>query len=154
MAFALPINLTGALTEREAIADAIHRGVLAFDLNDEALLLSAITEDMAFEMPGTSSSGIQELKAAVFDRVAKLDTTHIVSNMRISIESATTAKATCSVMAQHVRAGQGLEPGSNKYLAGGFYLCEMVKVGDLWKVKSWKVNIVWVNGDPTVMTGE
>jgi hypothetical protein len=154
MAFALPAKLAGALTEREAIADALYRAVLAFDHADEALLLSAMTEDISFEILGASHNGIPEIKAAVFDRVSKLDTTHFISNIRISIESATTAKMTCSATAQHVRPGKGFEPGPNKFTSGGLYLCDVVKVDDLWKIKSWKVNVVWVDGDPTVMNGE
>ena len=74
--------------------------------------------------------------------------------MRITIDSATTAKATCSAMAQHVRPGKGYEPGPNKFTSGGLYLCDVVKVGDLWKIKSWKATIVWVDGDSTVMAGQ
>ena len=154
MAFALPAQLVGGLTEREAIADALYRAVLAFDYTDEALLLSAVTEDMSAEIPGQSSHGVGEFKAAVFDRVSKLDTTHFLSNIRIAIESSNTAKVTCSAMAQHVRPGKGFEPGPNKYTTGALYLCDMVKVGDLWKIKNWKANIVWVDGDPTVMIGQ
>jgi hypothetical protein len=154
MALALPAKLAGALTEREAIADALYRAVLAFDYADEALLLSAITEDISFEMPGSSAKGIPEIKAAVFDRVSKLDTTHFISNIRVSIESAIAAKVTCSAMAQHVRPGKGFEPGPNKFTSGGMYLCDVVKVGDLWKIKSWKAHFLWVDGDPTVMTGQ
>ncbi|KAH6656559.1 hypothetical protein BKA67DRAFT_552320 [Truncatella angustata] len=154
MALALPAELAGSLTEREAIADTLHRAVLAFDNADDALLLSAITEDISVEMLGFSAKGVAEIKAAVFDRVSKLDTTHFLSNIRVSIESATTAKVTCSALSQHVRPGKGLEPGSSKFTAGGMYLCDVVKVGSLWKISAWKMNIVWTEGDQTVMEGQ
>ncbi|KAJ9165414.1 hypothetical protein NKR19_g415 [Coniochaeta hoffmannii] len=154
MAFALPAQLAGGLTEREAIADALYRAVLAFDHADEALLLSAVTDDIYAEMPGASANGVAELKAAVFDRVSKLDTTHFLSNMRVSIESSSTAKVTCSALAQHLRPGQGLQPATSKFTSGGLYMCDMVKVGDLWKMKSWKANIVWVDGDYTIMAAQ
>ncbi|RFU33896.1 hypothetical protein B7463_g2404, partial [Scytalidium lignicola] len=153
MSLLLPPKLSGAITEREAVADALYRAVLAFDHADESLLLTALTEDVAAEMPGSSAKGIPEFKAAVFDRVSKLDTTHFLSNVRVSIESATTAKASASAIAQHVRPGKGLEPGPNKFTSGGLYLCELVKVGELWKIKDWKANIVWIDGDPSVMAG-
>ncbi|KAF5700340.1 hypothetical protein FMUND_14372 [Fusarium mundagurra] len=153
MAIALPAELTGGLTEREAIGDALYRAVLAFDHADEALLLSAITEDIDAEMPGSTAHGIAEFKAAVFDRVSKLDTTHFLSNVRINITSSRTATATCSALAQHVRPGQGVDPSSAKFTSGAFYACEMVKVGDLWKMKAWKANIIWLDGDPTVLAG-
>lgn len=154
MAFPLPAQLVGGLTEREAIADALYRAVLAFDHADEALLLSAVTEDISAEMPGASSHGVAEFKAAVFDRVSELDTTHFLSNIRVTMESSSTAKVTCSAMAQHVRPGKGFESGPNKFTSGALYLCDVFKVGDLWKIKSWKANIIWVDGDPTVMTGQ
>lgn len=153
MSLALPAKLSGAMTDREAAADALYRAVLAFDHADEELLLSALTEDVAAEMPGSSAKGIPEFKAAVFDRVSKLDTTHFLSNVRVSLESSTTAKVSASAMAQHVRPGKGFEPGPNKFTSGGLYLCELIKVGDLWKIKDWKANIVWIDGDPSVMAG-
>ncbi|KAF4638021.1 hypothetical protein G7Y89_g44 [Cudoniella acicularis] len=136
---------------REAIADAVYRAVLAFDHADEALLLTAVTEDIWTEMPGISAKGIQELKTTVFDRVSKLTTTHFISNIRISIESGSAATLTCSALAQHVRPGKEFEPGGNKFTSGGFYLCEVIRISDLWKIKSWKANFTWVDGDPTVM---
>ncbi|KAI1425908.1 hypothetical protein F5Y12DRAFT_745172 [Xylaria sp. FL1777] len=154
MALVLPATLSSGLTDREAIADALYRAVLAFDHADEVLLLSAITPDISASMPGSSAKGVAEFKAAVFDRVSKLDTTHFLSNVRINIQSATTAQATCSALAQHVRPGKGFEPGLNKFTSGGMYLCDMVKVGELWKISNWRANIAWVDGDPTVMAGQ
>ena len=88
----LPVNLRD-ITEREATIDAVYRAVLAFDHSDETLLRSAMMDDTVTEMPGVISiKGILELKAAVFDRVSKLDTTHFISNMRVNIESATIAQ--------------------------------------------------------------
>lgn len=153
MSFVLPAQLSG-LTEREAIADALYRGVLAFDHADESLLLSAVTDDIHFEMPGTSVQGFAAVKEAVFDRVSKLGTTHFLTNLRIAIDSPTAAKVTCTSTAQHVRVGKGFEPGPHKFTSGGFYACDVVKVGDLWKIKSWWFNIVWVGGNASVMTGE
>ncbi|KAG4291623.1 hypothetical protein FPRO06_13844 [Fusarium proliferatum] len=132
MALTLPAQLTGGLTEREAIGDALYRAVLAFDYSDEALLLSAITaEDIDAEMPGSTAHGVAEFKAAVFDRVSKLDTTHFLSNLRVNIASSSTATATCSALAQHVRPRQGADPSSAKFTSGAFYTCDMVKIGHL-----------------------
>ncbi|KUI60990.1 hypothetical protein VP1G_08205 [Cytospora mali] len=119
MDLVLPSQLTGALTQREAIADALYRAVLAFDHADEALLLSAVTEDLSAEIRDSSAKGIQEFKAMVFDRVSKLDTTHFLSKMRVTVESATEAKATCSAMAQHIRPSKGFGQVMNKFTSGG-----------------------------------
>jgi len=155
MSFALPAQLPGpALTDREAVADALYRAVLAFDHADEALLRSAVTEDIVMEMVGMSARGIPEIKAAVFDRVSKLDTTHFITNVRVALDGASTATVTCSAIAQHVRPGKGFEPGPNKFTSGGLYLCDAVKVGEVWKLKTWKAKIVWVDGEPSVMQGQ
>ena len=149
----LPANLAG-ITDREGVADALYRAVLAFDHANEDLLRSALTEDVTMEFVGVlSGKGIADLKAKVFDRVSKLDTLHCLSNMRVSMESATTAKASCSAVATHVRAGQGIDPNSAKYTSGVLYLCELVKDGELWKVNDWKAQVVWLHGDPSVMSG-
>ncbi|TGJ81085.1 hypothetical protein E0Z10_g7684 [Xylaria hypoxylon] len=158
MAFsALPAALPG-LTDRESIADVLYRAVLAFDHGDDALLRSAVTDDVTAEMPGSPpTSGISALKTAVFDRVAfDLDTTHFLSNIRVSVESgASMAQVSCSALAQHVRKGKGFEPGPHRFTSGGMYLCDVVKdePSGVWKIKTWKANIVWVDGDLAVMTG-
>ncbi|KAI0096276.1 hypothetical protein GGR51DRAFT_568502 [Nemania sp. FL0031] len=155
---ALPEALPG-LTDRESIADALYRAVLAFDHGDDALLRSAVTDDVAAEIPGSPpANGIAAVKAAVFDRVAfGLDTTHFLSNVRVCMESgASTAQVSCSALAQHVRKGKGFEPGQHRFMSGGMYMCDVVKQGGsgLWKIKTWKANIIWVDGDPSVMTGQ
>ncbi|KAI0973185.1 hypothetical protein F4678DRAFT_428178 [Xylaria arbuscula] len=152
----LPSILPG-LTDREAIADTLYRAVLAFDHGDDAILRSAVTEDVIAEMPGhPPAKGVAALKATVFDRVAYgLDTTHFLSNIRVSLETgASTAQVSCSSLAQHVRKGKGFESGPHRFLSGGMYLCDVVKEEEsgLWKIKTWKAEIIWVDGDPAVMT--
>ncbi|KAK6076178.1 hypothetical protein SCUP234_07346 [Seiridium cupressi] len=118
MAFALPANLASPLTESEASADALYRAVLAFDHADEALRLSALTEDIVAEMPGASVKGSDALS---------------LSLPRPS--------------------GQRLRARLKQVLSGGLYFCDLVKIGELWKISSWKAKIVWVDGDPAVMAG-
>ncbi|KAK9413199.1 putative SnoaL-like domain-containing protein [Seiridium unicorne] len=71
--------------------------------------------------------------------------------MRVNIESSTTAKVTCSALTYHGHPNKGFDPGSNKFISGGLYLCDVVKIGELWKISSWKAKTVWVDGDPAVM---
>ena len=153
MAFALPAHLPG-LTDREAIADTLYRAILAFDHADESLLLSAMIDDVEVETMGQSLKGIPQLKAAVFDRVSKLDTTHFISNVRVIVETPTTAKTTCSALAQHVRPGKGHEVGPHRYMSGCLYACDVCKVGELWKITKWSANMVWTDGHQEVMTGQ
>jgi hypothetical protein len=78
MSLILPTQLGGTLTEREAIADTLHRSTLSWDLGDEDLLRSASTEDMAFEITGGAATrGLAELQP-LFERVgSQLDTVHM-----------------------------------------------------------------------------
>ncbi|KAI0869077.1 hypothetical protein GGS24DRAFT_512560 [Hypoxylon argillaceum] len=154
MAFILPATLAGNLTDREAITDALYRAVLAFDHNDEALLLSAITPDLEAKMPGAYTEGIDEFKAAAFNRVAKHNSTHFLSSIRIDIQSNTTAQATCTVVSQHVCPDEDYDPTANKFSSGGMYRCDLVKVDNLWKIRKWVANYLWVDGDPTVTACE
>ncbi|KAI0476296.1 hypothetical protein GGR56DRAFT_463544 [Xylariaceae sp. FL0804] len=152
MSFGLPAQLPGSLTDREAIADALYRAVLSFDLQDESLLRSAVTEDISAETPAGPAEGIDQVRAMVFDHVSKLRTTHFVTNVRVAVEGPAAARATATVQAQHCPAGDGpAGPESPKFTSGAFYLTELVKVGELWKIKDWKSNFIWFDGDQSVM---
>lgn len=153
MSLVLPAQLSGAMTDREAITDALNRAVLSFDMADEALLHSAVTDGLYAEMPAVTSKGIEELKAIPWAHISKMVTTHLVSNVRVDITDSQNAKVTASVIAQHVVAGKEFEMG-NKFLAGSVYLCDVVKVEGLWKLSSWKVKIIWTEGDRAVMNGD
>lgn len=148
----LPVKLAGPpLTEREAIADVCYRTTASIDHADEELFWSAVTPDVYAEVAGTTVHSAEELKTKVWDNVTKVDTIHYITNMRISIDTPTTARVTFTSLAQHCRRGKGFEPGPNKFTTGAIYNCEIVKVDDLWKTKKWITNHVWGDGDPSVM---
>lgn len=145
----VPVTLTG-LTPREAIADALYRAVESFDKDDTTLFESAFTEDAVFDLAGTVSKGRPAVHAEVFNKVAKLDTTHFITTQRIHLAdpAATTASLTASALAQHYPTGQGKNPEAKPLLAGSQYELELVKESSgLWKIKSWVMQIVWADGD-------
>ncbi|KAI0965399.1 hypothetical protein F4678DRAFT_335490 [Xylaria arbuscula] len=154
-ASALPASLS-SLTEREAIIDTMYRAVQAFDLGDSELIKSAIDDNIVFALPGRPpAEGFSVFKAAMFDHIAfNLDTTHHLTNFRVSVESgASTAKIQCYTIAQHFRKGEGHKPGSEKFTAGGMYFCDVVKDegSGFWKIKDWKLNVIWTEGDHALM---
>ncbi|GAB1200326.1 hypothetical protein APSETT444_009696 [Aspergillus pseudonomiae] len=127
-----------SLSFREAIADALHRAVLAFDIADSALLNSALTADAILDLDG----------------VSKLDTTHFVSNGRVDvIEGASVASMTASVLSQHYRPGTGKVPGAEYLMAGSLYSLDLVRddTEGLWKIKRWNMKVIWTMGDASVM---
>lgn len=142
------------LSPRDAILDALYRAVLAFDTADFALLESAVMPDATFAMPMQEPiRGLAEVRAKVFDRVSAMNTLHLTTNHRVNIAAdGTTAKLTCSTQAAHYRPGEGLKPGAQRFVSLALYDCDMVKDGDLWKMKTWTLNLIAAEGDRGIMT--
>ena len=154
---ALPASLP-SLGVREAITDAIYRCVLGLDTDDKALFDSAFTPDASFDLNGKVMSGLDAIHTGCYDPISRLDTTHFISNVRVNVreDGDSTASMTASALAQHYRHKQGTEPGATRFLTGGLYFLELVKDGQdgLWKIKHWKLQPVWTEGDRGVMTGK
>lgn len=149
----LPAKLAGPpLSDRDAIADACYRAFASIDYADQDLLLSSVTEDVHTEIAGHVCHGAEELQTKVLDHVTnKLDTIHYLTNMRVSIDTATTARVNFMASAVHCRLGKGYEPGPNRFTTGALYYCEVVKDDDLWKLKMMKSNHIWADGDQSIM---
>lgn len=147
-----PIHLAG-LSEREAITDALNRTLLAYDLNDVTLLESALTKDIVFEINGQVTEGIEAIKTGNFAFVGPINTGHVLGNVRIDHrEGAKTASVGACALANHFRPGTGLEKDAPYFMAFSLYDAEAVKESDgLWKIKRWKLNILWSTGDPSVL---
>jgi hypothetical protein len=147
------------LNTNEAIADAVYRSVTAFDRNDFTILESAITKDAYLELAAgpnerTVIEGISTLKTQLFDHIGPMDTTHMVSNVRVNYKAGdSVASLTAYALAQHCPPGRGKDVDGPKFIAGSEYLVDLVlDHGDgLWKVKKWVVDIIWRQGDPSVM---
>lgn len=146
---ALPASLTPALSDRDAIADALYRGVNAFDTADEVLFKSALTEDAVLVLNGTVMEGYDAIYSGSYVNIAKMDTNHFLTNLRINITGESKAQVSCSALSQHYRGGEGMKPGADFLLAGGLYAVELVKdAGDgLWKIKHWTLKTTWAQGD-------
>lgn len=147
------------LNTNEAIADAVYRAATGFDRNDIAILETAIAEDCSFEITAGPNErrvvdGLSTLKTQVFDHVGPMDTTHMISNVRVNHKAGdNVASLTAYALAQHCPPGRGKELDGPKYIAGAEYLVDLVQDhGDgLWKIKKWVVDIIWRQGDPSVM---
>ena len=153
---ALPTSLS-SLGVREAITDALYRGVLGLDTNDKALFDSAFTQDASFDLNGSVMSGLEAIHTGCYDTISKLDTTHFISNVRVNVRDGdSTASMTTSALAQHYPHKQGTEPGAKRLLTGSLYFLELVKddKDGLWRIKDWKLQLIWAEGDWGVMTGK
>jgi len=158
-----PHTLSG-LSTREAIADVLYRAVIGFDSNDIPIFESAfggedVTMIMQLREGGekTELHGLSKIRALSLDHVGTLDTTHMISNIRIDLgeagNDATTASLTCYALSQHCPEGRGKEPDGPKYLVGGEYAMDVEKDGasGQWKIKKWVLEVIWRQGDRSIM---
>ncbi|KAI1077423.1 hypothetical protein F5B20DRAFT_552511 [Whalleya microplaca] len=151
----LPSRLNN-LSSHEAIIDAIYRTVVGLDTNDQALFQSSFIQDAVFDLNGTIMTGLDAIDAEVYTSISKLDTTHFITNFRVQqAEGAATASVTAHALAQHYRGGTGLKGDAPRLLAGSLYQVDVVRdeKEDLWKVKNWKMQTIWAEGDWTILTG-
>ncbi|GIJ90413.1 hypothetical protein Asppvi_009367 [Aspergillus pseudoviridinutans] len=149
----LPAKLAGPpLSDRDAIADACYRAFLSIDQSSEELLKSAVTPDIYTDIAFKVCDGYDELRNKVWINVSeRVDTIHYLSNVRVSIDTETTARVTFNCQAVHCVLGKGYEPDSTKFTTGAFYNCDAVKVDDVWKLKVMKSTHIWSTGDRSIM---
>ncbi|CAJ2503249.1 Uu.00g106430.m01.CDS01 [Anthostomella pinea] len=124
----LPISLP-SLTPCEALADVVHRAVTGIDTPNKPLFVSAFTPDAVFDVAGTVVEGRDAVTAYVYDRIAQLDTTHLFTNLRVSLENgAATGTVTAMALGQHFRVGEGNAGGSaRQFMTGVLYYVDCVR---------------------------
>jgi hypothetical protein len=157
---AYPIHLTG-LTTREAITDTLYRGVLGFDKNSSELLNSACVssdKDTLFEvyeggkLIQSVPNAFSIARETILGQVGPMDTTHMISNVRIDVkEGEEMASVMAYALAQHCKEGTGREVDGSKFLVGGEYRIEMVKEDGEWRIRKWVLDVIWRQGDASVM---
>ncbi|RAL14165.1 nuclear transport factor 2 family protein [Aspergillus homomorphus CBS 101889] len=143
---------------KDAIIDPIYRVLLAVDTANPSLFASAIHETGRLILNGRIIEGAAAVTAYVYEPVSKMETTHHISNVRVTRvdEELGTASLTATVLAQHYRAGEGADASVRGLLAGGLYFVDVVRDEedkDLWRLKEWDLRVVWREGDEGVMHG-
>jgi hypothetical protein len=146
------------LTPNEAITDALYRALRGLDLNDHALWLSGWSRDHSrcvFEMNGNASQGMDAIDKNIFQGVGPLTTTHFIMNPRPCLnEDGKTASLGAYALAQHYRPGDGGKGDAERLLSGSIYDLELEKDGDgMWRVVSFRMNLVWHEGNMAVVMG-
>ncbi|RFU30231.1 hypothetical protein B7463_g6101, partial [Scytalidium lignicola] len=148
-----------SLSQREAIIDTVYRALLGCDHHDTPIFNSAWAgEDVVFELHDDQKRVIPNLsliRTHILDRVGPMDTTHNISMARVDVkDGADTASLTATSLAQHSPPGRGREPDGPKYTVGGQYSVDLVKdeAGE-WKIKKLVLNVIWTQGDASVMQG-
>ena len=148
--------LANETADRLAVVDALYRFAAGIDLRDESLLSSSLAENAVsdfrlaaakagFEYPVIEGRGA--IVAALVSSLATLDTTHSVTNPRVTIDG-DNARLDALVEAQHVPR----DDHTRHYLMKNRYDVELARKGDVWVITRNTVDNVWRSGDPAVLS--
>lgn len=139
-----------------AIVDALYRFGAGQDLCDRALFESAFAHDavLDFTQPAKrlgvdipvfkSLAGIAD---TVFATIEGLDTTHTVTNPRITDYDGRHATLTALVEAQHLPHGDH----SRRLVLKNICRVELSRAVDAWVMDHVRIENVWMDGDPKVL---
>jgi len=146
-----------ATADQLAVIDTLYRFAAGIDLRDEALLSCAFMEDAVSDFrPAAAKAGFEfpvlegreVIVAALFGALGHVDTTHSVSNPRVTFEG-DKAHLDALVEAQHVLKN---DPARH-YLMKNRYDVELVRLGEGWGIQRVTVDNIWRTGDPAVLLG-
>jgi SnoaL-like domain len=139
------------------IVDALYRFGLGQDSRDRDMFASAFAADAELDFQpaagkwgGTSPlmTGRDTIVGTIFQVLKGVDTTHVVTNPRVSVDG-DTARLTAIVEAQHLLA----DDHSRFALLKNFYTTGLVRAGDRWTLREIRIENYWYQGDPTFFFG-
>ncbi|MBA8884551.1 nuclear transport factor 2 family protein [Dokdonella fugitiva] len=153
-----PAHAAGAVGPRDqlAIVDALYRFGAGQDLRDRALFASAFAADatLDFSQPAgrfgvalAPFAGRGVIVETIFAAIAALDTTHTVTNPRITGYDGERAGLFALVEAQHLPRGDH----RRHLLLKNIYHVDLVRHDGLWLIEHMRIDNVWSAGDPTVL---
>ncbi|SAL78275.1 nuclear transport factor 2 family protein [Caballeronia telluris] len=149
-------SLANETADRLAVVDALYRFAAGIDLRDESLLSSSLAENAVSDFrPAAAKAGFEypviegrdAIVAALTTSLATLDTTHSVTNPRVTIDG-DNARLDALVEAQHVPR----HDHTRHYLMKNRYDVELARKGDVWVITRNTVDNVWGSGDPAVLS--
>lgn len=141
--------------DKFAVVETLSRFAAGLDLKDNDLLSSAFAADAASDFrPAGKKAGFEypvlegreTIVGALSGSLKQVDTTHSVSNPRVTING-DTAVMDALVEAQHVSKA---DP-SRHYLMKNRYDIKLVRQGDVWVIQHVIIDNVWRTGDPAVL---
>jgi septum formation inhibitor-activating ATPase MinD len=142
--------------DRLAVVEALYCLTAGIDLRDSKLLASSLAENAVSDFqPAAAKAGFEYpviegrdvIISALTTSLATLETTHSVSNPRVTING-DTARMDVLVETQHVPRS---DP-SRHYLMKNRYDVELVRNGDVRVITRNTVDNVWRSGDPVVLS--
>lgn len=145
------------IADKFAVIETLYRFAAGIDLRDNELLASAFAEDAVSDFgPAAAKAGFEypvlqgrdTIVSALSGSLGQVDTTHSVSNPRVSING-DSAHMNALVEAQHVLQNDH----SRHYLMKNCYDVELIRQGGLWLIERVTIDNVWRTGDPGVLSG-
>jgi hypothetical protein len=139
-----------------AIVDALYRFGAGQDLCDRALFETAFADDavLDFTQPAKRlgvdiavAKGRADIADMIFAVIAALDTTHTVTNPRITDFDGRHATLTALVEAQHLPRGDH----SRHLMLKNVCRIELSRAVDAWVMDHVRIENVWMDGDPKVL---
>lgn len=140
-----------------AIVDALYRFGAGQDLRDRALFESAFTIDARLDFTAPARrlgatvpvfEGRHGIADTIFAAIGGLDTTHTVTNPRVTAYDGHRASLFALVEAQHLPR----DDHQRHLLLKNFYFTELARTDDgHWQIRQMRIEMVWRDGDPTVL---
>lgn len=148
---------TTATEDKFAVVETLYRYAAGLDLRDKDLLASAFADDAVADFgPATKKAGQEyppiegrdTISTALLASLSHLDTTHSVSNPRVTLDG-DTAHLEGIVACQHLPR----QDHSRHVLMTNRYDVSLARHGDVWVIRHLTVDNAWTEGDPTVLAG-
>ena len=149
------VSSVALLEDRYEIIDALYRFGAGQDLHDPVLLASAFAPhaELDFVQPAMRLGvavpvfrGRDNIVASTGAALARLDTTHSVTNPRVEI-NADEASLFALVEAQHLARSDH----SRNLLLMNFCWVRLERAGQRWLITRMRVENAWFRGDPTLL---
>jgi septum formation inhibitor-activating ATPase MinD len=143
--------------DKFAVIETLYRFAAGIDLRDRELLASAFVENAVSDFgPAAAKAGFEYpllqgrevIVAALSDSLSGFDTTHSVSNPRVSLDG-DKARLEAIVEAQHLPSNDH----SRHYLMKNRYDVQLARQGEVWRIERVTVDNVWRTGDLAVLAG-
>lgn len=138
------------------IVDALYRFGAGQDLRDRDLLESAFAAGAELDFRGPAGrlgaelpllEGRREIVDTIIASIRDLDTTHTVSNPRVTASDGARASVVALVEAQHLPRADH----SRHLLLKNFYFADLVRDGSRWLIERLRIDNVWYDGEPAVL---
>ena len=142
--------------DRAAIVDAIYRFGAGMDQRDRALFESAFSPKASLDLSGAARrlgfelpviQGREAITEVIMAEADRLDTTHTITNPRITSYDGQKARLSALVEAQNLPRGDH----SRHLLLKNMYTVDLTKQGVHWTIDHLVVENLWLNGDPEVL---